>query len=193
MHSPRLATQRYKKNSKYANLFYFFFILQQILSKICIFQKICLSLHKKNSAEIAHFYCFTLFSPHQMATVIFKKDSSEQSLSGTFAGITYRTHKNGKKTAWLQPEPFLPDNHTKEQELSYRRTVIIRAIVKTIQEETIGDFATEQQAINFRTTIRDRVRRAYTKMFNQEPDILNDHTNEQIIELLLKDYHNRFL
>ena len=173
--------------------FTFFSFYNKFYQKFAYFKKFAYLCTQKNSAEIAHFYCFTLFSPHQMATVIFKKDSSEQSLSGTFAGITYRTHKNGKTTARQQPEPFLPDNHTEEQELSYRRTVIIRAIVKTIQEETIGDFATEQQAINFRTTIRDRVRRAYTKMINQEPDILNDHTNEQIIVLLLKDYHNRFL
>ena len=68
-----------------------------------------------------------------MARITFKQ-SEQQTLSGTFCGMIYRT-RGGKTTATLQPAPFLPDNATAAQKAACRRTCVLQKAVCLIQSE----------------------------------------------------------
>ena len=68
-----------------------------------------------------------------MARITFKQ-SEQQTLSGTFCGMIYRT-RGGKTTATLQSAPFLPDNATAAQRAAHRRTCVLQKAVCRIQAE----------------------------------------------------------
>ena len=68
-----------------------------------------------------------------MAQVIFKQ-GQQQTLSGTFCGMVYRT-RQGRTTAFFQAEPFLPAHPTAAQKAAYRRKCVLQAAVSLIQAD----------------------------------------------------------
>ena len=66
-----------------------------------------------------------------MARILFKQDE-QQTLSGTFCGMVYRT-RSGKTSASLQPEPFLEKNANAAQKAAYRRNCVLLRAVSQIQ------------------------------------------------------------